>query len=126
MTGAVFIQPVGYSRYCRLLTIGNERHATACLARIAAYEPAILTARYPTDDKLCSACREDMRIRIARGEDLTPWHREIGTRADLTTERAAEELFGPAPSVSRTVTPDLRGPVRLDVEALGGEEWEER
>lgn len=142
MTGAVFVRPVGYDRFCRLAVVGVERHATACLASIPAGEPVLITARRPVE--LCSACREDLRVRTSRAEDLTPYARQIGARAALTTERAAEELFGPLeapePVTSRTVTPDLRRPaVELDVETLLGPEgsafdhladargeWEER
>lgn len=111
---AVFIAPVGYGRFCRLLTVGTSRHITACLASIAADEPVLVTAARPSDAEMCSACREDLRIREARSEDLTSWCGAIGQRAELTVERAAEELFGPvsrpdvqttAPAVSRTVTP---------------------
>ncbi len=133
MTAPVFISPLGYSRFCRLLTIGATRHVTACLASIPADEPVLVTAQRPAADELCSACREDLRVREARGDDLTPYAGEIGTRADVAVPRgpylesysdpttgemlvrrvdpeptvqAAEELFGPA--VSRCPTPDLR------------------
>lgn len=97
---AVFIRSPGYPRCCRLLTIGTSRHVTACRASIDADDPVILTARLPAD--LCSACREDLRIRSARAEDLTPWRGEIGVRAELTVERAAEEMFGLAPTTTVT------------------------
>lgn len=120
---AIFIAALGYPlgrapRFCRLLTIGTERHVTACRASIDVDEPVLLTAHLPVE--LCSACREDMRIRSGRGEDLTPWRGEIGVRAELTVERAAEEMFGPA--VARTVTPDLRPVCKVDPAAAWDDE----
>lgn len=89
MTRPVFIAPLGYPlgglpRFCRLLTIGSSRHVTACLASIPADEPVLVTAQRPANGEMCSACREDLRVREARGDDLTPYAGEIGVRAEPT------------------------------------------
>ncbi len=91
MTRPVFIAPVGYPdpdrpRFCRWLTIGTTRHVTACLASIAADEPILVNAQRPADDELCSACREDLRVREAGGDDLAPYAGELGVRADVAVE----------------------------------------
>lgn len=85
MTAPVFVQPVGYPRWCRLLTIGVVRHVTACLASIPADELVLLTATEPPGDLLCSACGADLAVRRqrARTRDLGPAVVELGTAADL-------------------------------------------
>lgn len=83
MTRPVFIAPSGYPRFCRWLTIGAERHITACLATISASESVIVTAQRPADAEICAACREDLRVREARGDDMAPYVGEVGVRAGL-------------------------------------------
>lgn len=113
----VFISVRGYPNACRLKTIGTERHVTACLASIPADEPVLITAAEPAD--LCSACREDLRVRRGRGEDLGPC--AGAAVADVSIEptvQAAEEMFGPA--VAGTTTPDLRGQRTIPWDEVGG------
>lgn len=81
----VFIRPIGYERFCRLLTVGVTRHVTACRASIAADEPVILTATVPPIDLFCGACRFDLHERPVT-IDLRPHVREIGMVADLEVE----------------------------------------
>ena len=124
MTLPVYLRIAHYSRWCRLLTIGHERHVTACRASISTDWPLYLTTRLEPGAEVCSACDGDTQVRLGRGENMTPYAEQLGVRADLSVEptaRAAEELFGPVVAVARTVTPDLRGPRAVDVEAI--EEW---
>lgn len=77
---AVYIQPIGYPRACRLLTIGTDSHVTGCLARIPADEPVVLSASQPAE--MCSACRGDIQARTAT-VDLRPNVLELGNMADV-------------------------------------------
>ncbi len=92
---AIYISPIGYGRFCRLLTIGTSRHVTACRASIPADEPVIITAAEPPEQETCSACWYDTRVKRQRCAtvDLTPFAMEIGKRADLEAESPAPETL---------------------------------
>lgn len=88
MRGAVFIRPVGYPRFCRLLTIGCVTHVTACRARLGATEPVILTPTTPPPQLFCSACRAELEALRQRAAtiDLGPCVRELGVAAALDVD----------------------------------------
>lgn len=99
---AVYIRPVGYDRYCRLLTIGVVHHVTACGAKIDATDAVILTATRPSPELGCSVCRADADLKRARCAtiDLRPGVREVRLTADLTVD--ADDAPGPDSAAIRS------------------------
>ena len=85
---AVWVRPVGHTRWCRLAVVGDASHATACLARISAAESLIVTTRQPDVRDACGACWRDLQVRRARSRtiDLRPAARQLGVPADLDAE----------------------------------------
>lgn len=90
MSTSAWIRPVGYDRWCRLAVIGDDSHATACLARISAREPMIVTTKQPDEHDTCGACWRDLEVRRQRANtvDLRPAARERGVPADLELDDA--------------------------------------
>jgi hypothetical protein len=62
---AVWVRVDGYPRWCRLAVIGDEGHATGCLARISAAAQLDLTTRTPDQREVCGACWRDLAVRPA-------------------------------------------------------------
>lgn len=108
-TAPVFIQALGDTRWCRLLTVGVVSHVTACRARIAADRPVLLTSTAPPAPLLCAACGADLAARGRRSASAPgPSVEVVGVTAELAVE--AETAAPVAPAPSRTTTMDLRAP----------------
>lgn len=121
MTAPVFVRPVGYPNWCRLLTVGVASHVTACLARIDATERLYLTATEPPLELLCGACGPDLEVRQQRGDaELGPSVGVLGNRAEIEVGTSGELLHlhhlqdraapTPPPAIGRAPTRDLRPP----------------
>jgi hypothetical protein len=86
---ATWIRVDGYPNWCRLAVLGDDSHATACLARISSAAQLELTTRTPDPAEACGACWRDYLVRQERGPtvDLIPAARRRGQPADLVLEQ---------------------------------------
>jgi hypothetical protein len=111
VTSPVFIRPVTYPRFCRLLVVGVTRHVTACRGSLDVDEPLLLTATEPPPELLCSACGADLSARRQRTptRDLGPAVLELGVQAEVEVEQgSAFDSLGD--ELPRVTLGDLRDP----------------
>lgn len=104
MTSPVFIRPASTPRFCRLLTVGEVSHVTACRARMPAEEPVVITATVPPPSLFCGACRADFEARQRAGAAVPgPSVGVLGSPAEL--EPDPDDL---AIALARADTEDIR------------------